>query len=204
MIAGFLLAAAAQPAAAAPSPEFVAGRTRIGGWMAEAVTLVNEEASPPLIDGHRCTIDGRGVHLVIGSSTGRFEIGGAGTPFAAPDIAAIEVGGRVYEARMLRFTVPRARYGDVDYPPGHADPDAGEPIEAQLGVRLRPGDPWLDAGSLLVEMFEVRSIGIRYRAAGRETRTRLSVTGLGEAISWCERVFESDRGRRLPGHLIRR
>jgi len=195
-----LLAAAAQPGAASAHPaEFVAGRARLGGWRAEAVTMVENRATLPLIGDQRCTVSGHGLHLVIGGSNGGgLEIGGAGAPFAMSDIVAITLGERVYEARMLPLSVRRARYTDVDYPPDYADPDAAAPIEDWLAVRLAPGDPWLNVSSLLVDLFEVRSIGINYRADDHLVRTRLSVGGLGEAVQWCERIFESPAARRLP------
>jgi hypothetical protein len=195
-----LLAVTAQPnAGTPPAAEFVAGRTRLGGWQVEAVTAVNNEASPPLIGNSRCTIAGRGLHLVVQrESGGGLRIGGAGAPFADSDIVAIELGGRVYEARMLPISVHRVRYSDVDYPPGHTDPEAATSIEHWLGVRHRPADPWLNVGNLLVDLFEVRSIGISYRADDRVMRTRLSVAGLRDAVLWCERTFDSDRARRLP------
>lgn len=99
---------------------------------------------------------------------------------------------------MLPLAVHRARYGDVAYPPDHADPDAAAPIEDWLAVRLGPAEPWLNVSSLLVELFEVRSIGVRHRSGGLVIETRLSVARLGEAVSWCERVFESERARTLP------
>lgn len=195
-----LAAAAAQPgAAAAPPAEFIAGRIRLGSWRAEAVTIVGTQSALPLIEGQRCTVAGRGLHLVLGGSPGReLEIGGAGAPFASRDIVAIELGDRLYEARMLPLSVHRARFSDVDYPPAHADPDAAAPIDDWLAVRLTPAEPWLNVASLIVDLFEVRSIGIHYRAGDRLARARLSVAGLGEAISWCERIFESPRARTLP------
>lgn len=196
------LAAAAQGDASAPEPEFVAGRTALAGWRIEAVTVVNNEASPPLIGNSRCTISGRGLRLVFPRAYGgSLEIGGHGLPFATSDIVAIELGGRVYEARMRPVSFVRARYADVAYPPDHVDPAAAGPVEMALGVRLRPADPWLNIANLLDDLLEVRAIGLRYRTRHGEARTRISVARLGDAINWCERAFDSDRGRTLPRSL---
>lgn len=193
-----LLAAAAQPAAPPPA-EFVAGRIRLGRWQAEAVTIVDSQSAPPLIGGQRCTVTGRDLRLVLGGAPGReLELGGAGTPFAPSDIVAIALGEDVYETRMLPLSAHRNRFSDIDYPPDHVDPEAAAPIEDWLAVRRAPTEPWLNVAHLLPDLFEVRSIGIRYRSGDRLVRTRLSVTGLGEAISWCERVFDSARARTLP------
>jgi hypothetical protein len=209
MIAAALAAAltsAAQAGASAPVPaEFVAGRAALGGWRMEAVTVVNEGgASPPSIGNSRCTISGRGLRLVFPRNYGgSLEIGGHGLPFATSDIAAIALGGAVYEARMRPVPFLRARYSDVAYPRGHVDPDAAGPVETALGVRREPADPWLNIAYLLDDLLEVRSIGIRYRTRNGEARARLSVAGLSGAISWCRRAFESNRARTLPRPIRR-
>jgi hypothetical protein len=205
MIAAFL-AAAAQAGASAPVPEeFVAGRGALGGWRMEAVTVVDRgEPSPPTIGNSRCTVSGRGLRLVFPRNYGGgLEIGGHGLPFAASDIVAIELGGSVYEAGMRPVPFARTRYSDVAYPPGHVDPAAAGPVESALGVRLEPAYPWLNVTYLLDDLLEVRSIGIRYRTRDGEARTRLSVAGLGGAIDWCWRAFDSERARTLPRSIRR-
>jgi hypothetical protein len=200
------LVAVAQAGASAQVPEeFVAGRGALGGWRMEAVTVVDRgEPSPPTIGNSRCTISGRGLRLVFPRNYGGgLEIGGHGLPFATSDIVAIELGGSVYEARMRPIPFPRARYSDVAYPADHADPAAAAPIETALGVRLEPADPWLNVTFLLDDLLEVRSIGIRYRTRAGEARARLSVAGLGGAIDWCWRAFDSDRARTLPQPIRR-
>ena len=77
------------------------------------------------------------------------------------------------------------------------------PGETALGVRRRPADPWLNIAVLLDDLLEVRSIVIRYRARDGEARARLSVAGLGGAISWCMRAFDSNRARTLPRPIRR-
>jgi hypothetical protein len=207
MIAAALAAAlaAAQASAGAPVPaEFVAGRGALGGWRMEAVTVVYNEASPPIIGNSLCTISGRGLRLVFPRAYGgSLEIGGHGLPFATSDIVAITLGGAVYEARMRPVAFMRARYSDVAYPADHVDPDAAGPVETALGVRRRPADPWLNIANLLDDLLEVRSIGIRYRTRDGEASARLSVAGLGGAIHWCERAFDSVRGRTLPQPIRR-
>jgi hypothetical protein len=200
-----ILAFGAQASANAPAPtEFVAGRGRLGGWRMEAVTVVEAEEPPPVIGNGRCTIRGRGLRLVVPRSYGgSLEIGGNGLPFAPSDIVAIALGGRVYETRMRPIPFVRARYSDVAYPPDHADPAAAGPVETALGVRPGPGDPWVNVAMLLDDLLEVRSIGIRYRTRDGEARTRLSVAGLGGAIRWCRRAFDSDRARTLPRSIRR-
>jgi hypothetical protein len=208
MIAAALAAAlafAAQASADAQAPaEFIAGRGALGGWRMEAVTVVETWEPPPVIGNGRCTIRGRGLRLVIPRNYGgSLEIGGNGLPFATSDIAAIELGGRVYETQMRPLPFARARYSDVAYPPDHVDPAGAGPVETALGVRLGPDDPWLNVAGLLDDLLEVRSIGIRYRTRDGEAQARLSVARLGGAISWCLRAFESDRARTLPPTIRR-
>ncbi|HEV7658536.1 MAG TPA: hypothetical protein VGO55_01700 [Allosphingosinicella sp.] len=105
------LAVAAQASADAQAPaEFVAGRGALGGWRMEAVTVVETWEPPPTIGNGRCTIRGRGLRLVVPRDYGgSLEIGGNGLPFAMSDIAAIDLGGRVYETQMRPLPFPRAR-----------------------------------------------------------------------------------------------
>jgi hypothetical protein len=200
-----LLLASAQPAPAAPPQlEFVAGRAARGRWRMEAVTVVAIEYLPPTIGDRRCTIAGPGLRLAYStrSSGTVFEIGGAGHGFENADIIGFEIGGVDYEARMVTEQLGAGRYGDVDYPAGFAESraPAAKPV---FGFRRRPEDPWLGHVALLDEMIAVPSIGIRYRRGGRERRARLSTAGLGDALRWCDEIFESERARRLPARLRR-
>ncbi len=204
MIAPLLIALAAAQAQASEAPppppvEFVAGRAKLGRWRMEAVTVVEYEYPPPWIGNGRCTIAGPGLRLVRPRDYGgSFELGGVGAPFAMTDIAAIEIGGTVYEARTVPGWIPRGRYSDVDYPAGHVDPELPGPATPTLAVRQAPADPWLHIVTLLDDIAEVRSIGISYRTGGGEARTRLVTAGLGAAMHWCDRALHAPPARRLP------
>jgi hypothetical protein len=202
-----LLVAAAQPAASAAPPqlEFVAGRAVSGRWRMEAATLVRIDDLPPTIAGQRCTIAGPGLRLQYTTHGGTvFEIGGAAYGYRNADITGFEIGGIDYEARMRTEETGRLRYSDVDYPADFVDPRNGAPATVEgLVVRHRPEEPWLSHVSLVDDMIAVPGIGIRYRRGGRELRTRLSTTGFGDAIRWCQGIFESDRAHRLPARLRR-
>jgi hypothetical protein len=170
---------------------------RQGVWRMQVFTKAHPEDSPPRIGYIRCTIRRPALVVSLGRTRGAdLQVGGNGSPVAEADVAAIELGGTVYEASLISFQ-RQLRYSDIEYPPDQAPPPAPIWTDIYLGVRRDSGDPWLPLATLIDEMLDAPSLTLRYRSGTGMRRLSVSLAGLRRAIGWCDTAMESDSARRL-------
>jgi hypothetical protein len=198
-----MLAAMQQLPELVPHPNVVFARGHLNGWSMQATNVVDGGPSPT-INRMLCQVEREGVSVMTwrqGNVSfhfgGNVVRGGRGQRLLYSNLRALVIDGVGYEAERRTDGTLTDRYTDVAYPESQI---VYSPTEFFfLAMRRQGSDLWLAASNLNNELIGARRLRIGFRAAetGPMLWIDVPMTGLPEALNWCQAAMTSPNALRL-------
>jgi hypothetical protein len=199
-----MLAAVQQLPELVPHPNVVFARGHLNGWSMQATNVVDGGPSGPTISRMLCQVEREGVSVttwrqgnVSFSFGGTVVRGGRGQRLPHPTLRALVVDGVSYEVERRASDELTDRYTDVAYP-------ASQIVHSpsgfySLAVRRQDSDLWLNLFDIGNELIAAQRLRVGFRAAEADPMLWIDVpmTGLPEALNWCQAAMTSPNALRL-------